>query len=452
VSEPISLPIAGDVLLGKYRLDRVVGQGGMGVVFEATHQTIGQKVAVKVLRPHVAGSPRAGERFLREARAAGRLRSRHAVRIHDVDATAEGLPFLVLEWLEGHDLDLELEARGPLPIEEAVRFVREAGDAVAEAHEAGIVHRDLKPSNLFLATDRSGRRCVVLDFGISKLPEGTDPSITSTDASLGTPLYMSPEQIRSARDVDARSDVWALGVILYELLAGRPPFMGETVTSTAAAIVADTPGDLAFLRPEAPAELVAIVMRCLEKEPAKRFTDGAALLAALAPFGGRAPEPAIARDAPAIAPRDAAAGTQAQTASEWERSASRPPGAPRRRALLAIPLVLVLLAGGAAFGFRALRNTTAPSPEASAPPPAEARSIGQSAATATLPDATQAGEPATSASITQRTPAPGGAKRGSPRIAPTVPGSAPPGAASPAPPAAPATATTRPATSNPYLL
>ncbi len=460
MSEPLSLPVAGDVLLGKYRLERVVGQGGMGVVFEATHQTIGQKVAVKVLRPHVADAPRAGERFLREARAAGRLRSRHAVRIHDVDATGGGLPFLVLEWLEGHDLDAELEARGPLPIDDAVRFVCEAGDAVAEAHEAGIVHRDLKPSNLFLAEDRSGRSCKVLDFGISKLPEGTDPSITSTDASLGTPLYMSPEPVRSARDVDARSDVWALGVILYELLAGRPPFMGETVTATAAAIVADTPSDLAFLRPETPAALVAIVMRCLEKDPAERFADGAALLRALGPFAGRPVERAIARGAdtledagragPSATPRDAAAEKQARTASEWERSASRPP-APLRGALLALGILLVVIASAGALGLRAMRSGGA-NPSAASPPPAGTSALttaapSPSASNTTPPARGSAVETAPPIASGLRLPGP---KRGAPRIAPA--GAASSGSGAPTGTPGPPPGEARPAASNPYLL
>jgi serine/threonine protein kinase len=234
-----ALPRPGDTIAGKYAIVKVIGEGGMGIVYEATHLRLRRRVALKMLLPHMmATSSDTVVRFEREARAAAQLRDRHVTKVLDVDTTADGLPYLVMEYLEGHDLEAELAARGPLPIGEAVGYVLQACTAMTEAHGAGIVHRDLKPSNLFLCPEREGWTVKVLDFGISKMADDGDARLTGTQASVGTPLYMSPEQVRSSRSVDLRTDIWALGVILYELLAGRTPFEGST-TAAAASIVAD---------------------------------------------------------------------------------------------------------------------------------------------------------------------------------------------------------------------
>jgi serine/threonine-protein kinase len=258
----------------------------MGIVFEALHVRLRQRVAVKMLLPEFAKRGDVVARFDREARAAAQLRNAHVARVLDVDMLPEGAPYLVMEYLQGRDLSAELAARGPLPIAEAVDYVCQACDAMAEAHALGIVHRDLKPGNLFL-TDEGGRRTVkVLDFGISKVADdNVGQRVTATFSALGTALYMSPEQVRSAKHVDARSDVWALGVILYELLTGRTPFEGESATAVAASIVADPLPSPRTFRPELPSALETAVMIALEKDRERRFRSAPALAQAIAGFG-----------------------------------------------------------------------------------------------------------------------------------------------------------------------
>jgi serine/threonine protein kinase len=283
---PAALPRPGDTIAGKYAIVRVIGEGGMGIVYEANHLRLRRRVALKMLLPHLlATSSDTVARFEREARAAAQLRDRHVTKVLDVDTTAEGLPYLVMEYLEGHDLEAELGARGPLPIGEAVSYMLQVCAAMTEAHDAGIVHRDLKPSNLFLCPDRDGWIVKVLDFGISKMADEGEARLTGTQASVGTPLYMSPEQVRSARNVDARTDIWALGVILYELLAGRTPFEGST-TAAAASIVADPTPPLRYFREDVPLQLHEAIDRALEKDPAARFPTVTEFAQAILPFSG----------------------------------------------------------------------------------------------------------------------------------------------------------------------
>jgi eukaryotic-like serine/threonine-protein kinase len=296
------IPKIGETLLGKYRLDGVVGEGGMAVVFRAHDAGRANPVAIKVLRPEILAEPDLAARFDRETRAAGRLTGPHVARVFDVAATPSGLPFMVMELLEGHDLAEELDLRGPLPIDEAVEYVRQACLAMEEAHASGVVHRDLKPSNLYLC-DQGGTRTVkVLDFGISKVQDSEDGRTTQADTSLGTPLYMSPEQVRSSKDVDLRTDVWSLGVILHELLVGRPPFAGS-VTNATAMIVAQDPDPPSKLRPDVPVELDLVLAKALAKQPSDRYPDTTAFGAALLPFAPRGP---IAGERLAHAARDAA--------------------------------------------------------------------------------------------------------------------------------------------------
>ncbi len=277
------IPKLGETLLGKYRLEGVVGEGGMGVVYRAA--AAAGPVAVKVLRPEMLETPDIVARFDRETRASSKLTGPYVARVYDVATTEEGLPFMVMELLDGHDLAEELDLRGPLPVDEAATYVRQACLAMEEAHGLGIVHRDLKPSNLYLC-DRGGARTVkVLDFGISKVLGDTDAGNTHADTSIGTPLYMSPEQVRSSKDVDHLTDVWSLGVILYELLAGKPPFAG-TALSAAAMIIAQEPEPIAAARPDVPPALAATVSKALAKRPADRYAGAGALAAALLPFAG----------------------------------------------------------------------------------------------------------------------------------------------------------------------
>lgn len=240
------VPRPGDVLAGKYRVERILGAGGMGVVLAAWHLVLERRVAVKFLLPAAAQLPDAGARFLREARAAAALEGEHVARVLDVGTLDHGAPYMVLEHLQGADLAAVLKERGPLPISEAVDLLLQAGLAIAEAHARGILHRDLKPKNLFLTRRPDGTPLVkVLDFGLSKILQGTqgpaDASLTATGLIAGSIHYMSPEQIRSLKHADARTDVWALGVIFYEMLGGRRPFQGEGIPAVAAAVIADTP-------------------------------------------------------------------------------------------------------------------------------------------------------------------------------------------------------------------
>jgi serine/threonine-protein kinase len=277
-----SPPFPGDVVGGKYRLTRALGEGGMGVVFEAEHLRLRQSVAIKFLRTDVIVMPDAVERFEREARASCRMRGPHVVHVLDVDSDAQGRPYMVMEMLRGRDLEAELHARGALPVAEAVDWILQACAAVAEAHAAGIVHRDLKPSNLFVAEEAGTRVLKVLDFGISKIARD-EPATTSIAVTVGTPLYMSPEQVRSSRDVDGATDIWSLGIILYELVAGTPPFRGTT-TAAIAAIVADATPRLRDVRPGLPEELERALMTALAKAPGDRFPCVEAFAAALMPF------------------------------------------------------------------------------------------------------------------------------------------------------------------------
>lgn len=290
----VDLPAEGTILSGRYRLSRSIGSGGMGAVYEAEHLKLRQRVAIKLLHPSLTGRPDIVARFEREARAATQLTSAHVARVTDVDVTPEGAPYMVMEFLEGRDLSKELAQTGALPISTAVGFVLQACDAMIEAHRLGIVHRDLKPGNLFLAESGGRRTLKVLDFGISKVSSDMDePSLTSTFSALGTALYMSPEQVRSAKKVDARSDIWSLGVILFEALAGRTPFEGESATSVAAAIVADPVPSLRALRPDLPESLEAVVYGALTKDRERRYQSMEAFAMALAQFGPETSRPSL---------------------------------------------------------------------------------------------------------------------------------------------------------------
>jgi serine/threonine-protein kinase len=286
----MNLPSSGDLIGGKYRVGETIAEGGMGVVVEGVHVQLEDAVAIKFLKPDVVAT--AGDevvkRFMREARTAIKIRSEHVVRVFDVDTLPTGVPYMVMERLTGRDLDAILEKSGPLDVTTTIDFVLQALEALAEAHALGIVHRDLKPANLFLSERADGSPCIkVLDFGISKIERGTDGGMTQTQAVMGSPRYMSPEQLRASRDVDARTDIWAMGIVLYELLTGRAPFDGASMTQITAQILETVPDPLA-LRSEHAAAIERVVMRCLAKKATERFANVAELAAALAPFGSPA--------------------------------------------------------------------------------------------------------------------------------------------------------------------
>ena len=260
----------------------------MGAVFAARDELLQRDVALKLLSQEQASIPEAMSRFLNEARAAAQLESEHAARILDMGRTESGTPFLALELLAGADLEHIIAEWRRLPIADVVGWVVQALDAVAEAHALGFVHRDLKPANLFLARRRDGTQIVkVLDFGISKNlgASGAAPTLTATATMLGSPAYMAPEQLRNAKTVDARADVWSLGVALYELLTGQMPFRAESIAEICVAILEHTPISMRALRSDIPASLEQVVLRCLARNPEERFPNVGELARALAPFG-----------------------------------------------------------------------------------------------------------------------------------------------------------------------
>lgn len=287
-STSAKLPTAGDVIDGKYVLSRLLGQGGMGAVYAAKHLKLGHSVAIKVMLADAANHE-AASRFINEGRAAANIQNEHVVRVSDVDEE-NGYAYMVLELLEGEDLAQVLERERRLPWGVAVGYVLQALDGVRQAHAQGIVHRDLKPSNLFLARRQDGSVVVkVLDFGISKAnssnPLGAAPgALTSTKAMLGSPLYMSPEQLRSSKSVDARADIWATGVILFELITGTLPFLGENLGELFAQILEVDAPLLRTLVPDVPPALEAAVARCLQRRPEHRFQNVAELVRELMPM------------------------------------------------------------------------------------------------------------------------------------------------------------------------
>jgi len=358
----------GQVLAGKYRVERVLGVGGMGVVVSAMHIQLDERVALKFLLPEALANPEAVARFAREARAAVKIKSVHVARVSDVGTLETGAPYMVMEFLHGQDLSALIRDRGPLPYQDAVDFVLQACEALAEAHALGIVHRDLKPANLFMITATDGTPCVkVLDFGISKVTTADssgDYGMTKTQAVMGSPLYMSPEQMTSSRDVDGRADIWAVGTILYELMVGRPPFLGETMPQLCGMILQEAPPPPRQFRPDLPEGLQAVLLRCLEKDRNRRFANVGDLAAGLAPFGGRN----AARSAERVAKVLSAAGisssqldihpvaaVDAATQSAWGKSTqSRGSG---RALWISLAVLLGLGLGG---GVMVLKHQGAP--------------------------------------------------------------------------------------------
>jgi len=286
MSSPVNV---GDILAGKYQVERVLGVGGMGVVVAARHLTLGERVAIKFLLPQALAREDVVKRFIKEGQAAARLRSEHVTRVHDVGKLETGAPFLVMEYLDGSDLGVVLKEKGPMGVEDAVDCVVQACEALAEAHSAGIVHRDLKPSNLFLIKRLDGSASIkLIDFGISKIQlpgaDGAEGEMTATAVMMGSPLYMAPEQMASARDVDGRADIWSLGIILHTMLTGSPPFRAPSVMQVYELIVAGAP-PIRKTRPEVPETIEAAILKCLQKDRRQRFANVGELADAIADNG-----------------------------------------------------------------------------------------------------------------------------------------------------------------------
>jgi eukaryotic-like serine/threonine-protein kinase len=387
----------GDLLGGKYRVTRILGKGGMGTVVQAHHEGLKQQVAIKLLLRELALDAQNVERFLREARAAARLQSEHVVRMFDVGKFDGVGPYIVMEYLEGQDLERLLLGRGPLGAAEAVDYVLEAIDAIAEAHAHGIVHRDLKPSNLFLAERADGSKIVkVLDFGISKQLSKSDVNdikLTADKLSLGTPAFMAPEQLKSARDVDARADIWSLGVVLQELITGQLPFKGDTSRELFANVLTEPPIPLRKQRPDAPEVIERVIRRCLQRDRNARFADVAQMASALAAAGSGRRSAEVLRaialldgrveqrtssisDLPqSLQPTvhiDRGDPTERQTQRSW---GGRAAGGPTRRTVTVAAFLgaLVVVAGVSMAVLRTTGKDSPPAtPPAEPPPPAAA--------------------------------------------------------------------------------
>jgi serine/threonine-protein kinase len=278
------------VIDGRYRVESYIGGGGMASVYRATHVVLGQSVAIKVISPFIRNLPGMAERFLREARAATHLKSPHVARVSDVGTMQDGAPYMVMEYLEGTDLAALLESHADLSVEEAVDYVLQTCEALAEVHGLGIIHRDLKPGNLFLTLGTDGLPCVkLIDFGISSsdAPLGAEDlvALTQPETVMGSPRYMAPEQMQSATRADARSDIYGLGAVLYELLTRSAPHEGATFLDIFAAVTLGPARAPSTLRAGIPAKLDEVILRCLDIEPAERYPNTAELARALAPFG-----------------------------------------------------------------------------------------------------------------------------------------------------------------------
>jgi eukaryotic-like serine/threonine-protein kinase len=335
-------PVPGTVVDGKYRVEKVIGEGGMGIVVSAIHLGLEQEVAIKFLLPEAMRSPIAVERFLREAKVAAKVRSEHVTRVHDVGTLGGegGVPYIVMEHLEGSDLGQVIDAEGALSIEESCEIALQACEALVEVHAAGIVHRDLKPSNLFVTRRADGSPAVkLLDFGISKLTLGgdepsLDPALTQTATIMGSPSYMSPEQLKSTKEVDSRADVWSLGAVLYEAITGKPAFRGESLPQVCAMIASEDPELPSSRRDGIPLELERTLLRCLEKNPDRRasLVELARTVAKFAPeraraslerieatAGGGEPRPRAATVAEKSMPIIALTGERLRTMSSWGR-------------------------------------------------------------------------------------------------------------------------------------
>ncbi len=297
----------GQIIGERYRVGELLGGGGMGVVQAGTHVLLGTPVAIKVIRSELKGDNEVVQRFVNEARAAAALKGEHIARVFDVGLLESGEPYMVMEQLDGVSLDQYIAGRGALTRAEAVDIVLQVCEGLDEAHAAGLVHRDIKPANLFLARRPDDRLSVkILDFGIAKRIDTTSPALTNPGKSVGSPWYMSPEQMLTPSSVDEHADVWSLGILLFELLTSRLPFEGESIPQVCANVLAAPAPPLSQYRPGLGPELDAIVLRCLEKEPARRYASVRELAQALLPFASSSLHAATAEPVPAFEPRPAA--------------------------------------------------------------------------------------------------------------------------------------------------
>jgi len=405
MTSPVSDQPPSGLVAGKYQLVRLIGRGGMGSVWEARNVSIGTRFAIKFIEAEYADSQEARGRFIREARAAATIESKHLIRIYDHGHTDDGKPFIVMELLQGEPLDKRIERLGKLPLDETARILLQVGRGLARAHEAGIVHRDLKPENIFLthSPDDDHEIAKVLDFGIAKIqsPDGNAPSGltsgTKTGAVLGTPFYMSPEQARGLRNVDHRTDLWSLGVIAFKCVTGRLPFDGESVGDLLVKICTAPPPVPSQIEPSLPRAFDAWFARALDREPERRFQNALELASVLAAAAGiAAPGSSYGAGTP-IASLPAVSGRPPNvSAGAYDATAHTPPpggltGAPftapvpgvptpgRGKVILVAALAGLLVAGGGtALAITKMRGrqrqaigiTPPPATSSAEPPPA----------------------------------------------------------------------------------
>ena len=288
--KPAPGPISqGEIIGGRYRVERIVAEGGMGIIVAATHLELEEVVAIKFLRDEFASKPEVVGRFAREAKAAAKLKSEYVASVYDVGISPERGPYIVMEYLEGEDLETVLTADGRLPYARATELMMQACEAIANAHANGIIHRDIKPANLFLVRRQGVTVIKVLDFGVSKTALtgnvfGGAISLVKTQTLVGSPIYMSPEALRGREEVTASSDIWSIGAVLYELITGETAFNGASITELCAAVLETEPAPICDRVPEVPDELAVVIMRCLDKDPKYRWSSIAELVCALAPF------------------------------------------------------------------------------------------------------------------------------------------------------------------------
>jgi serine/threonine-protein kinase len=431
MTPPLTPPVSpGDILAGKYRVERVLGVGGMGVVVAAEHLHLRERVAIKLLHAHALATPILCARFEREARAAVKIKSEHVAHVIDVGRLEDGAPYIVMEYLEGHDLSTWIRSHGVLSVELAVEFILQASEAIAEAHALGIVHRDLKPANLFVVRRADGLWSVkVLDFGISKVTVATDSvadvNMTRTEAMLGSPLYMSPEQLESPKMVDARTDLWALGVILHELLAGDPPFRAAGFAELILRISRDPPHPIESRRPDVPAGLAAVIARCLEKDRAKRYATVAELAEALKPFAPERAKPSVDRVSrvikaagPISVPTLHVEPNPSATYHTWGRSGAAASAARRARPIGATAMIALgaMLSVGVVLGGVVLLLVHARTASSAAPPKVAPAAVAPASAPPAAP------EPAPPvASVTLAAPDPGPVPSVAPPAPPPIP-------------------------------
>jgi serine/threonine-protein kinase len=400
----------GQILAGKFRVDRVLGQGGFGVVVAATHLHLNERVALKFLLPSALQNPQLVGRFLREAQAAVRIKSEHVARVSDVGQLPTGEPYMVMEYLHGQDLAGHIEQHGPLPPQQAASFLLQALEAIAEAHSLGIVHRDLKPANLFLTRRADGSTLIkVLDFGISKMASEGQGGLTATGAIMGSPYYMSPEQLTDMKLVDVRSDIWSLGVVFFELVTGKIPFPDDgQIGQLVAAILTKPPCSVRQLRPDLRPEIDALVQRCLQKQQDARFQNVGQLAEALAPLAGEEGRVSVSRITSLTRgssvglemPAPPATSTHAAT-SELTSAVTRqvhPPKKSRVPLFVGLAVAVLLGAGGLALFASSRQDTTGTQPLASLPL-ASATTSAPSAVPAAASSAASAASAAPAASV-----------------------------------------------------